>query len=287
MKKIWLIIGMLVFSHTLFAQSVDELFDSAIEKQEAENVQGAIADYTQILQIEPKRYDAYFKRGLLYRQNDASKMKEAQEDFRKAIEYQPADLSFEEKIELYTEYRGVTQEIQGYDVPDDLITQIDVMKNARIKELTEQLSSDLDEYDRLETYQERADLWKELQQYEKAIEDGLKLADLTSDSPDESARWKLYVAEIYDEYLTNPSAALPFYNQAIKVLLPDAEADDIFLGDALLHRAVILTHQGQDKEACADYRKGKKMVPKYWIYEEIDACKASKKAVKPRSSAKK
>jgi tetratricopeptide (TPR) repeat protein len=278
MKKIYLVLIMLVFSNTVSAQSVDDLLESAREKDLQENIQGAIDDYTRALQIEPKNHGAYFERGKIYKTNAEgdSDYQKAQADLKKAIEYQPVDLSFDDKVELYTEYRNVTYELQGYDVKDDLITQLDEIKNSRIKELTVQLSNKLEVYEQIDIYKERADIFNGMAQYEKAIENGLKLVELTADEPDESARWKLYIAEIYDESLESPSAALPFYNQAIPVLLPNATSDDTLLGNALLHRAVILSNQGQVKQACEDYRKGQKMVPNYWLYIEIEHCKALK-----------
>jgi tetratricopeptide (TPR) repeat protein len=67
----------------------DKLFDEGVKKQEVEDYQGAIADFTEFLKTHPERLDAYSNRG--FAKAMTNDLKGAIADFNRAIEIAPRD----------------------------------------------------------------------------------------------------------------------------------------------------------------------------------------------------
>jgi len=86
MKKILLTLALLV-SFSSFGQTAKDYFDSALDKDEANDYYGAIADYSKVIELNPNYSDAYKNRG-----NSKDNLKDyygAIADYTKAIELDP------------------------------------------------------------------------------------------------------------------------------------------------------------------------------------------------------
>jgi tetratricopeptide (TPR) repeat protein len=68
--------------------SAEELFNSGLAKSEAGDIQGAIADYTEAIRLNPNYAKAYNKRGIIYGRN-VKDYPAAKADFDRAIEINP------------------------------------------------------------------------------------------------------------------------------------------------------------------------------------------------------
>ncbi|WP_239420375.1 tetratricopeptide repeat protein [Synechococcus sp. KORDI-100] len=77
----------LLSTQTAYAQSAQDWFDSGIEKAMSGDYQGAIADYTKAIEINPQYADAYLGRGL--RRYELGDLSGAISDYTKAIKYKP------------------------------------------------------------------------------------------------------------------------------------------------------------------------------------------------------
>ena len=65
----------------------DNLFSSGVDNHIQGNYQGAIADYTRAIEINPQNVDAYYNRGLA--KDDSGDYEGAIADYTKAIEINP------------------------------------------------------------------------------------------------------------------------------------------------------------------------------------------------------
>ncbi|NJK75740.1 MAG: tetratricopeptide repeat protein [Oscillatoriales cyanobacterium RU_3_3] len=68
--------------------TAEDLFKSALTKSEAGDIQGAIADYTEAIRLNPNYAQAYNKRGII-RGRDLQDYPAAKADFDRAIEIDP------------------------------------------------------------------------------------------------------------------------------------------------------------------------------------------------------
>ncbi|MEG4230896.1 tetratricopeptide repeat protein [Microcoleus sp. Pol11C3] len=68
--------------------SAEDLFNSALAKSEAGDIQGAIADYTEAIRLNPNYAKAYNKRGIIHGRN-LKDYPAAKADFDRAIEINP------------------------------------------------------------------------------------------------------------------------------------------------------------------------------------------------------
>ena len=68
--------------------SAEDLFNSGLAKSEAGDIQGAIADYTAAIRINPNYAKAYNKRGIIHGRN-LKDYRAAKADFDRAIEINP------------------------------------------------------------------------------------------------------------------------------------------------------------------------------------------------------
>ncbi|MEG4533858.1 tetratricopeptide repeat protein [Microcoleus sp. D2_18a_D3] len=68
--------------------SAEDLFNSALAKSEAGDIQGAIADYTEAIRLNPNYAKAYNKRGIIHGRN-LKDYQAAKADFDRAIEINP------------------------------------------------------------------------------------------------------------------------------------------------------------------------------------------------------
>ena len=81
MKKL-LIVLILFFSYTTYSQTAKEYFNSAYDKEENGNFNGAIADYTKAIELNPDDASAYNNRGIL--KEELGDLDGACSDWRKA-----------------------------------------------------------------------------------------------------------------------------------------------------------------------------------------------------------
>ncbi|MEG4021707.1 tetratricopeptide repeat protein [Microcoleus sp. S13C4] len=68
--------------------SAEDLFNSALAKSEVGDIQGAIADYTEAIRLNPNYAQAYNKRGIIHGRN-LKDYPAAKADFDRAIEINP------------------------------------------------------------------------------------------------------------------------------------------------------------------------------------------------------
>jgi tetratricopeptide (TPR) repeat protein len=68
--------------------AAEDLFNSALTKSEAGDIQGAIADYTEAIRLNPNYAKAYNKRGIIHGRN-LKNYPAAKADFDRAIEINP------------------------------------------------------------------------------------------------------------------------------------------------------------------------------------------------------
>ena len=68
--------------------TAEDLFNSALAKSEAGDIQGAIADYTEAIRLNPNYAKAYNKRGIIHGRN-LKDYPAAKADFDRAIEINP------------------------------------------------------------------------------------------------------------------------------------------------------------------------------------------------------
>ena len=80
MKK--LIILLLFIPLVSFGQTAEEYYQSGYDKDEAGDYNGAIADYTKVIELNPNYADAYFSRGLS--KSDLKDLTGACADWKKA-----------------------------------------------------------------------------------------------------------------------------------------------------------------------------------------------------------
>ena len=83
MKNILFTLALLI-SFVSFGQTAEEYFDSGYDKAEAKDYNGAIADFTKAIEINPNYAIAYYNRGFL--KNDLKDYNGAIADYTKAIE---------------------------------------------------------------------------------------------------------------------------------------------------------------------------------------------------------
>ena len=82
----------LLSTRAAFAQSAQDWFDSGVAKFERGDLQGAIADYTKAIEINPSNAGWYFLRG--FAKSQLYYYKGAIDDYTKAIEIDPLDKYF-------------------------------------------------------------------------------------------------------------------------------------------------------------------------------------------------
>ena len=79
----------LLSTHIAYAQTADDWSESAFKKYNAGNYQGAVADYTKAIEINPSDADLYYYRGGA--KEDLKDYQGAIADYTKAIEINPSD----------------------------------------------------------------------------------------------------------------------------------------------------------------------------------------------------
>ncbi|MEP6490138.1 tetratricopeptide repeat protein [Microcoleus vaginatus GB2-A3] len=80
--------AILIVQKTIVQNPAEDLFNSALAKSEAGDIQGAIADYTEAIRLNPNYAKAYNKRGIIHGRN-LKDYPAAKADFDRAIEINP------------------------------------------------------------------------------------------------------------------------------------------------------------------------------------------------------
>ncbi|NQE35164.1 tetratricopeptide repeat protein [Microcoleus asticus] len=80
--------AILIAQKTIVQNPAEDLFNSALAKSEAGDIQGAIADYTEAIRLNPNYAKAYNKRGIIHGRN-LKDYPTAKADFDRAIEINP------------------------------------------------------------------------------------------------------------------------------------------------------------------------------------------------------
>lgn len=80
--------AILITQKTILQNPSEDLFNSALAKSEAGDIQGAIADYTAAIGLNPNYATAYNKRGIIHGRN-LKDYPAAKADFDRAIEINP------------------------------------------------------------------------------------------------------------------------------------------------------------------------------------------------------
>lgn len=78
----------LIVQKTIVQNPAEDLFNSGLAKSEAGDFQGAIADYTEAIRLNPNYAEAYNKRGII-RGRNLKDYPAAKADFDRAIEINP------------------------------------------------------------------------------------------------------------------------------------------------------------------------------------------------------
>ncbi|MEG4005130.1 tetratricopeptide repeat protein [Microcoleus sp. Pol11C1] len=78
----------LIVQRSFVQNPAEDLFNSALAKSEAGDIQGAIADYTEAIRLNPNYAKAYNKRGIIHGRN-LKDYQAAKADFDRAIEINP------------------------------------------------------------------------------------------------------------------------------------------------------------------------------------------------------
>ncbi|MEG4071873.1 tetratricopeptide repeat protein [Microcoleus sp. Pol14C2] len=78
----------LIVQRSLVQNTAEDLFNSALAKSQAGDIQGAIADYTEAIRLNPNYAKAYNKRGIIHGRN-LKNYPAAKADFDRAIEINP------------------------------------------------------------------------------------------------------------------------------------------------------------------------------------------------------
>ena len=80
--------AILIAQKTIVQNPAEDLFNSALKKSEAGDIQGAIADYTEAIRLNPNYAKAHNKRGITHGRN-LRDYPAAKADFDRAIEINP------------------------------------------------------------------------------------------------------------------------------------------------------------------------------------------------------
>ncbi|MEG3871915.1 MULTISPECIES: tetratricopeptide repeat protein [unclassified Microcoleus] len=80
--------AILIAQKTIVQNPAEDLFNSALAKSEAGDIQGAIADYTEAIRLNPNYAKAHNKRGIIHGRN-LKDYPAAKADFDRAIEINP------------------------------------------------------------------------------------------------------------------------------------------------------------------------------------------------------
>ncbi|MEZ2248566.1 tetratricopeptide repeat protein [Microcoleus sp.] len=80
--------AILIAHKTIVQNPAEELFNNGLAKSEAGDFQGAIADYTEAIRLNPNYAQAYNKRGII-RARDLKDYPAAKADFDRAIQIDP------------------------------------------------------------------------------------------------------------------------------------------------------------------------------------------------------
>ncbi|MEG5063585.1 tetratricopeptide repeat protein [Microcoleus sp. B3-A4] len=80
--------AILIAQETIVQNPAEDLFNRALAKSEAGDIQGAIADYTEAIRLNPNYAKAYNKRGIIHGRN-LKDYPAAKADFDRAIEINP------------------------------------------------------------------------------------------------------------------------------------------------------------------------------------------------------
>jgi len=166
----------LIFAATLQAQTARQYFRAGEDFTKANNYQDAIAQYTKAIELDPDFEKAYVSRAQAYaRTNEHQK---AAEDYDRA-------LVFDEKDEELYYFSGREWHLHGNNqfALMRLTTAINMKKNFE------------------EAYTVRQAVYKEMEEYEKALEDCLECLRLNDD---EQAYYNL--AKVYEKLGMDPEA---------------------------------------------------------------------------------
>ncbi|CAE20475.1 TPR repeat [Prochlorococcus marinus str. MIT 9313] len=197
---------------------------------------GAIADYSKILEIDSERVDVYFYLALV--KNKAGYPKQAIEDCRRALDIEAGNLLLKEYFELrnFVNYL-LDGKSEPYQDAGDLIGVI-LVREPKIT------PSDSLEYNL------RGIRKADLKNFPGAIDDFSKAIEL------EPRDCHLYVNRgIYRDMSGDPESAISDYCKAIEIN-PD-------FADAYYERGVTLRDSGHQERAICDFLKAVDLNPKY------------------------
>ena len=219
--------------------TAEEFFESGLDKDNQGDSQGAIEDFTQVIELKTDYADAYYNRGQIYeKQEDYQK---AIDDYSKAIELNPKAMADCNKaIELNPNdatayfFRGIT-----YGHQEDY--------QPAIQDFTQVIELQPD-YDF--AYLCRSIVHLQQEDYQKAIADFNKAIELKPDNAD-----FYYLRGAAYSKLKDYQKALADFNKALE-LQPDN-------ADAYYYRGLVYYDRKDYQKALADFNKALELKPDY------------------------